>query len=423
MLDPERAATIKDWAERYWYAVVITAAIPGIWYFGAAPETREAFRPVFSVERPGEIAVRAEDGPGTGGGLEDDGVRHVVKPGFVKGVYMSSATAGYKKRFDELVAFVDKTEVNALVIDVKEDRGALAFVPRAKALEPYVSPKPSIRDIRAMTAALHEKGIYLIARVFVFQDPYLVSKRPELAVQFKGGGVWKDRKGQTWLDPASKEVWKYNALVAKEVYAAGFDEIQFDYIRFLSDGQTSLAAFPAYDGITPKEDVIKDFFSYMDTELRVKSGIPISADLFGLTMWQHDYDLNIGQRLEHALRHFDAVSPMVYPSHYPAGFLGFANPAAHPYEIVRKNMDKGNVLLATLDAETEQKKAEGAGIVPSIGRLRPWVQDFDLGAEYTPKMVRDQMRAIEEARGEGWIFWNARNVYTEEAYALEPSGH
>jgi hypothetical protein len=256
--------------------------------------------------------------------------------------------------------------------------------------------------------------------VFVFQDPWLVAKKPGYAVQRKGGGVWRDRRGTPWVDPAERDVWKYDAAIAREAYASGFDEVQFDYIRFVSDGDLRAVAYPAYDGKTPKAEVIAAFFSYLDTELRAKHGIPISADLFGLVMDQHETDLGIGQRLEPAARHFDFVSPMVYPSHYAKGYQGFANPAAHPYDVARHSLVAGWPVLEKLEAEDAALKEKNPGLSLRVATIRPWLQDFDLGAHYTAEMVKDQMKAAVEAKASGWLFWNAKNVYTASAYAPEP---
>ncbi|HTK05461.1 MAG TPA: putative glycoside hydrolase [Candidatus Eisenbacteria bacterium] len=403
---------------RYGALAAFAAAIPAVAYLVVQPGPAERFRPLFMAERPGSAAVRADLGPA--GPLGPTEAEHVTTPAFVKGIYVSADTAAAKRRFAQLVDLVDRTELNAMVIDVKDGRGALAFAPESEALKPFASERPQLGELRAFTGPLHEKGIYLIARVFVFQDPWLVSKKPEYAVQRLGGGVWRDRRGTPWMDPASRDVWKYNAAVAKEVYAAGFDEVQFDYIRFLSDGNLSTAVYPAYDRTTPKSEVIASFFGYMDAELREKHGIPISADLFGLTMDQHEYDLGIGQRLEPAARHFDFVSPMVYPSHYASGYQGFANPAAHPYEVARHSIMAGWPVLDALKAEDDALRERSPGLSLRIGTIRPWLQDFDLGAHYTAEMVRGQMKAAIEGKASGWLFWNAKNVYTEAAYA--PAG-
>jgi hypothetical protein len=142
-----------------------------------------------------------------------------------------------------------------------------------------------------------------------------------------------------------------------------------------------------------------------------------SVDLFGLTMWQHDYDLNIGQRLVDALPHFDYISPMVYPSHYPSGFNGHANPAAVPYEVIYSNMMRGQELVERIEREDAERVTANPGLQPAkLATFRPWLQDFDLGAVYTADMVRGQFRATEEGGGSGWLVWNAANRYTESAF-------
>lgn len=377
----------------------------------------ETYHPAFFVEKPDAAAVRSLVGPP---GARDIDRREVRVPAIVKGIYVSAAGASHARVFPGLVDMVDQTELNAMVIDVKDGNGKLAFLPTSEELRAEAATPSLLGDLKEFTAPLREKGIYLIARIFVFQDPWYATSHPELAVQSVHGGLWRDYRGVPWLDPASKDVWKYNVAVAVEAFNGGFDEVQFDYIRFPSDGRLSTMAFPVWDGSKAKADVMAEFFGYLDTELRVKGGIPTSVDLFGLTMWQHDYDLNIGQRLDRAVTHFDFISPMVYPSHYPPGFDGFANPAEHPYDIVYKNLVKGQRVFDEAAAESARMAEENpAAEVPRIATARPWIQDFDLGAVYTPAMVRAQMKAAEDGGASGWLLWNARNVYSRAAFADE----
>ena len=207
----------------------------------------------------------------------------------------------------------------------------------------------------------------------------------------------------TWVDPASREVWEYNAALAKEAFKLGFDEINFDYVRFATDGATSRIRYPFYDEAIPKWKIMREFFKFIRDEVG-DFGIPISADLFGITLWRSD-DINIGQRLVDALAYFDYVAPMLYPSHFPAGFEGWENPSVHPYEIYKRSIEKG--------------QAAKASSTDARGKFRPWIQDFDLGADYNADMVRQEIRGSEEAGGTGWMLWNARNVYTEGALLKE----
>jgi hypothetical protein len=203
------------------------------------------------------------------------------------------------------------------------------------------------------------------------------------------------------VDPACREVWDYNLDLAKEAVTRGFDEIQFDYVRFPSDGNISLCSFPFWDQGIPKHEVIRDFFAYASREL-ASYRVPISVDLFGLTLWRDD-DLNIGQRMVDAMNYVDYICPMVYPSHYPPHFMGFQNPAEHPYEIVYESLIRGQSILSQARARA---------------RLRPWLQDFNLGARYDSEKILLQKRAVYDARCFGWVCWNPQNRYTEAA--LEP---
>ena len=398
--------TAFEWLRRNGLAVVVVSSLPAIAYVGSAM-TPSRTGTMFLTTRFDAAAIRAENGPSAGETLPPDRRRSADMPALVKGIYVTSETAANKDRFAHLVDLVGKTELNAMVIDVKDSNGSLAFAPSSEELRRHASRKPELGVLSEFTAPLREKDIWLIARIFVFQDPALVKLRPDLAVGRVGGGIWRDRKGVPWVDPSSAEAWKYAADVAKEAYDGGFDEVQFDYIRFPSDGNLQSIVYSNYDRKKPKAEVMNDFFAYLDEELRQKRGIPTSVDLFGLVMMQHEYDLGIGQRLEHGLRHFDAVSPMVYPSHYADGFNGYANPAAHPYEVVRDNMRRGKALRDSLT------------VPPHVGTLRPWIQDFDLGAVYTTAMVKAQMKAAIEEGGSGWLLWNAKNVYKEGALELE----
>ncbi|HCC22446.1 hypothetical protein A2480_00370 [Candidatus Uhrbacteria bacterium RIFOXYC2_FULL_47_19] len=385
----------------YGLVIAVVLSLPFI-YFLSREMVVEKYDPLPSEEHYLSAAARSFVGPSDG--LLDE---HIATPSFVRGIYVSAATAGYRQRFDQLIDLVDRTDLNAMVIDVKDENGALSFEPKSDTLKPFMARRPELGHLKDFTAPLKEKGIYLIARIFVFQDPALAEARPELAIAKTSGGLWRDYRGIPWLDPASKEVWKYNVAVAREVYWGGFDEVQFDYIRFPSDGNLSTMIYPVWDRTESKSQIMAGFFSYIDKELRVMVGLPISVDLFGLTMWQHEFDMNIGQKLSDALPHFNFISPMVYPSHYPPGFNGYPNPADRPYDVVYLNLVRGQELHQQL---TDEQFGQ-----TTLGSFRPWIQDFDLGAVYTPALVQAQMKASEDGGASGWLLWNARNVYTVEA--------
>jgi len=314
------------------------------------------------------------------------------------------------------VDLVGRTELNAMVIDVKDDGGHLAFAPQAEDLRALAVKRPPLGELETFTAPLKREDIYLIARIPVFEDAAFVEAHPQDAIGKVGGGIWHNRRGQVWIDPAAEQAWRYDVAVAREAYVGGFDEVQFDYIRFPSDGNLESIKYPNFPAGKAKWQQMAEFFSYLDSELRAKSHIPISADFFGLTMVDHNTDLKIGQRLRDGLPHFDFISPMVYPSHYAAGFQGFSNPAAHPYEVVNESMKKGNELVAELKAEEQSRLTSDSSARPvTLATFRPWLQDFNMGATYDAPMVRAQMKAAEENGASGWLLWNASNVYTESA--------
>ena len=327
---------------------------------------------------------------------------HLPLPKEMRGIYMTASTASTFKNFSAILDSVKAKGINAIVLDVKSDGGALAFEPTSSALKGEAPVKIVIADLDRVVGAVHGKGFYLIARFPVFEDPAFADKNPKLALHLGNGSLWHDAKGLAWLDPAAEQVWKYNADIAREVYARGFDEVQFDYVRFATDGKTSNIVFPVYDAKRENmRNTIGRFFAYLDKELR-GAGIPTSVDVFGFTTW-HTTDLGIGQWYADALAHFDFVSPMVYPSHYPAGTLGFKNPAEHPYEIVADSLKKGNEVVAQLAADPAK---------PKIGSQRPWLQAFNLGAVYTPELILAQVKAAREAGSSGFLFWNAGNKYS-----------
>lgn len=326
--------------------------------------------------------------------------KHLVKPQEVRGIYITAYTAG-TKRFDELIEFIKDNDLNAAVVDVKGPTGEPAFILRHETLKKYNLNK-SLYSPEQLVAKLHGNNIYAIARIAVFQDPYLVGREPQFALQWESGGAWRDYKGVRWLDPTAFGIWQYNVTLAREAYERGFDEIQFDYIRFPSDGNLEAIKYARWNGKTKKEEEMEKFFAYIGGIMR-REKIPSSADLFGLVCCMEKYDLGIGQVLERALPYFDYISPMMYPSHYSPGFIGKKNPASYPYEVVKYSMEKANEKISRLTASSTAK----------LARLRPWIQDFDIGAEYDAEKVWAQINASREEGAEGFLIWNARNVYTE----------
>lgn len=329
-------------------------------------------------------------------------VTHILPPKHVKSVYMSSWVAGTPSIRARLVKLIDETELNAVVIDVKDNTGLISWDGR-------------IRDLDAFIDELHHKNIYVIARIAAFQDPLYVKNHPEQAVRSKKtGGIWKDYKGVPWVDTGSKDMWKYIEKISKESYARGFDEVNLDYIRFPTDGAISDMTFPVSGerAKTSKPEIVHEFFTYITNVLR-KDGIPVSGDLFGIIMITKVDIAVLGQDLHSALETFDYVAPMVYPSHFYAGTGGYQNPAANPGPIIKYSMLKG------LEIADEVASSTGQATSTVRAKLRPWYQDFDMGATYTKELVRAQIDAGERLGIMSWMLWDPANKYTPSALKLE----
>lgn len=340
--------------------------------------------------------------------LPDDYVRvtHVKTPQPMKAIYMTSWVAGTPSLRQKVIKIIEETEVNAVVIDIKDDTGKVSFLIENEPFASLGSSENRISDIKELIADLHSKNIYVIGRISTFQDPYLIKKWPEEAVKTASDKnvLWRDRKGIGWFDAGSPKVWDYVTALAHESYNIGFDEINFDYIRFPSDGNMKDIYFPYSEGRS-KSDTLESFFKHLDQEFRKSENpIPISADLFGMVTTNTD-DLGIGQVLERAAPYVDFIYPMVYPSHFPDTWHGYANPAEKPYEVIK----------ITMDSASEKLKAIGE----DPDKIRPWLQDFNLGATYNADMVRAQIKATYDAGLTSWLIWDPRNIYSRGAFLPE----
>lgn len=327
---------------------------------------------------------------------------HIVTPHAVKAIYMTACVGGMPSLRAKIInALFDDTELNSIVLDLKDYTGTISHVSTSVAV-PAPGKGCKIGDLPEFISQLHSRNIYVIARITVFQDPLYALAHPELAVQSisNADGIWRDKNHLAYIDPGATEYWDYIVDIAKEAYEIGFDEINFDYIRFPSDGDLTDTKYSHSLG-RPKREVLRDFFSYLDVAL-ASTTAPLSADLFGLTTSSYD-DLGIGQVIEDAFPHFDFIAPMVYPSHFAKGYMNMEKPATQPYEVVYSSMTRA-VKRALVASTTPQK-------------LRPWLQDFDLGADYTPEMVRTQIQATYDSGLTSWMLWNASNVYQKEALA------
>ena len=340
-------------------------------------------------------------------------------PEVIKAAYATGWTAGGTQGLNRMIELIKSTELNAIVIDIKDYSGQMSYRTDIPQVEEYGKDRDlKILRPNAMIKKLHDNGIYVIARQTIFQDPILANARPDLALMSSTTGKqWKDNLKVMWLDPAGKETWDYNIAIAKDALSRGFDEINFDYIRFASDGNLNDIKYPFWDEKTLKRYVIRDFWKYLRKALPEAK---ISADLFGLVTLNYG-DVGIGQNIDDAFHYFDAIAPMVYPSHYQKGFDGYSNPAVHPYEIVYRSMQEANERLKHYIINAETSTSTEYYLVKKP-QLRPWLQDFDLGATYTADMVKAQINATYTAATgtpSGWMLWNPSNKYTKGALLSE----
>lgn len=353
-----------------------------------------------------------------------------INPSEVKAVYLTSWSFISQKKRNTLIKLAENTEINSFVINIKDSDGASLF------------SNIKENDLLKLIDELHQKNIYLIGRIAVFQDKYLIKNKPELSLKYSDGRIWRDQGGYYWLDPASREVWDYTINLSKKGIDFGLDEIQLDYIRFPSEGSLEKVVYPFYDGKTKKSEIINNFMAYFDKEIeKYNSKTIISADIFGYTFMRGD-DLGIGQILNDILKHFDYVSPMVYPSHYKSGNFGFKNPAQFPYEVIKGTLEKGIEVLAKANiivptATVQPSITPSSSVLPSISpelsvnptptfdpklstefkaKIRPWLQDFNLGATYDADKIKAQKKAVYDFGVNTWMFWNPSNVYTSGGF-------
>ncbi len=353
---------------------------------------------VHFTKPPSQLRVRAAgyrhvELEGTAGAT--NGIVVHLQPMVPKALYLSVYGVGNERLRRNALKLIAETELNALVIDVKGDRGHIPYR-SGVALARKVGAQQliTVPNIASFVDSLHAQGIYAIARVVAFKDDKLARAHPEWAVHTRGGNLWIDREGLAWSDPFRPEVWEYNLDIAEEAARLGFDEIQFDYLRF--PDEAGLVFSKASTG-RKRVGAITGFLSAAGERLGPYN-VPVAADLFGYTLWNTD-DTQIGQRLEDVAPLLDYISPMLYPSAFQFGIPGYADPVAHPYEV------------ASLSLRLAQQRTG----LPAT-HFRPWLQafhDYAFGhSHYGGEQIAAQIRAAEEFGSNGWMLWNPRNVYT-----------
>ncbi len=333
--------------------------------------------------------------------------REAVK---VRGIYISGPMAGSTELFQNILDSAAGTEINTVVIDFKDDQGRITCPVDSPVASEIGACRPYVQDMKELIASLKERGLYVIARVVAFRDPWLAEKKPEWSLHLADGSLYRDRQGMAWVDPYRKEVWDYLVEVGTEAKEAGFDEVQFDYIRFSTEGTMRDVVFDeAVTGGRSKTDVITEFVKYAYENL-ASQGLFVSADVFG-TIIGSDIDAQaVGQVYTEMAKHLDYICPMIYPSHYGPGNFGLEHPDTMPYETVLEALKKSQMVM--------DQAAEADGHVSSQAIVRPWLQDFTasyLGeGNYIPygyNEVQRQIQAVKDAGYDEWMLWSAANRY------------
>jgi hypothetical protein len=331
-------------------------------------------------------------------------------PAQIRGIYLNAYAAGSSRRLAALIKIADETEINAFVVDWKDEKGPhyASEVPLAKQMT--TPTEVTLRNPKAFTDSLRAHGIYSIARIVVFKDPVLSKAQPDWSTRQAGGGLWVDKAGNTWVSPWDERVWDYNIAIAEEAVRAGFDMIQFDYVRF-PEPYKSLPpqVHPRAKG--ERTDAIAAFLNRAKERLH-PLGVPVTADVFGLTPNTPD-DLDIGQQWETISATADASLPMVYPSHYfPTHLKGVPRPNRMPYETVYQSVGMGVV---------RSQRLREAGVRPA--RIMPWLQAFsapwvEKNYPYGPEQAAAQIKAVHDLGLEDWIFWHPGSRYEQVAAAF-----
>jgi hypothetical protein len=311
-------------------------------------------------------------------------------PGEIRGVHVTMALASIPGKLREYTPLLG---LNTIELDVKDEKGEVGFYRRAPPLARRVGAAMRYYDPKEVTTYLHKHGLYVIGRVVCFEDPILSENRPDLAILTTGGAVWRNRAGLGWTNPYDKRVWDYNLEIAKAAVRAGFDEIQFDYVRFPSDGDIESAVFRGKRNEAMSATIAR-FVHYATNRLR-PMGARVSVDVFGLSATRN---LGIGQSPRRLAKIVDAIYPMVYPSHYSSGEYGLESPVSVP----------GRTVGRSLRDFRRQMRRGNADLIP-------WLEDFSFTGMTTLDHVQDQIRAARRWKTGGFLLWNPSGVYTTGA--------
>ncbi len=313
-----------------------------------------------------------------------------------KALYLSFYGIGSRVIRNKALDLIEQTELNALVVDVKGDRGMIPYKSKV-GLSAQIGGQRviTVRDIKELMDRLHGKGVYLIARIVVFKDDLLATTHPQWAIKGPNGKIWQDREHLSWVDPFFHEVWNYNLDIAEEAAALGFDEIQFDYVRF---PDTVGLVFSQPNTETNRVQAITGFLTAARQRL-TPYNVFVAADIFGYVSWNTN-DTFIGQKLENVAPQLDYLSPMLYPSGFQFGIPGYRDPVANSFELI---------------GLTLKRAAERTALPPT--RFRPWLQSFKDYAfdrrQFGAEDIRRQIEAADKFGSGGWMLWNPHNSYSK----------
>ncbi len=352
--------------------------------------------------------------------IEPEEIREIWMEDFVdtrtpvqaKGIYVTASRA--ERDIDSLIELVERTELNAMVIDIKDDDGYITYQMDYDVAREIGAVTRYISDIEELVKKLKEEGIYLIARIVAFKDPVLADAKPELALKNQDGSIFRDNSGQAWVNPYKTEVWDYLVGVAKEVARIGFNEVNFDYIRFSTDSGMSDVDFGEEAEEVSKIETITAFVKYACEQLR-PCGVYISADVYGAIITSSVDARIVGQSYMEMSRYLDYICPMVYPSHYGDGYYNLDHPDLHPYELVLNAMQDSAEVIAQIPEDEHR------------ATVRPWLQDFTASwlryyQVYGAEEVREQIDAVYDSGYEEWLLWNGVMNYTEDALLPDEGG-
>ena len=331
-----------------------------------------------------------------------DPIEVVLRPQSIKGAYLTYYGVLDRSIRTRVLELVSRSELNAVIIDVKGDRGWITYKTEVPLALSVGAQGPAVfRDVEGFLAELRAQNVYTIARIVTFKDNVLATSKPEWAIiDTRTGRPWIDNEKLAWVDPFREGVWDYNIAIAQEAVRKGFDEVQFDYVRFPTDGRLSAARYSKVNSKDTRLPTIAGFLGRARQTLG-PMGAFVGADVFGYTAFNEN-DTDIGQRIEELAPHLDFICPMVYPSGYHLGIPGYRNPVANPYHVVFESV------------RLIKKRSSGTSV-----RVRPWIQDFrDYAFDkriFGPGEVRAQIKGVDDAGGAGWMLWNPRNDYTASA--------